>query len=79
MAAIAKQYGLNLKAGVDPILVAVGQRPINFNQQAGRGYSGVLKYAKGGIVGPEAYALATGGLIVDERSETFDRTAVYAA
>jgi TP901 family phage tail tape measure protein len=61
VAAIAAAYGVKLKAGVDPILIAVGGRTVNLNQQPGRTYTGVQAFAAGGVVGPGAYALATGG------------------
>lgn len=52
VAAIAQQYGISLAGGINPILTGLGKRPINFNQQPGRTYGGVLEYYSGGYTGP---------------------------
>lgn len=49
VAGIAAQYGVELASGINPVLSALGKRPINVNQQAGRGYTGLTEYANGGI------------------------------
>lgn len=56
VAAIAAQYGVELVAGVNPVLVALG-RPGILAGTSGR----ARHYAKGGMVEPNGYALASGG------------------
>ena len=79
VAAIAEQYGVKLAKGVDPILVSLGRPGILAGTSGRRLRNSVQRYAKGGVVSPDAYALATGGLIVEEAPAAFDPTAVHAA
>jgi TP901 family phage tail tape measure protein len=49
VAEIARQYGVELAAGINPILASIGGRTVNLNQKAGRGYTGPTAFDKGGF------------------------------
>jgi TP901 family phage tail tape measure protein len=58
---IANQYGINLASGINPILRSLGKAQVVMNQQAGRTYAGVTKYADGGFEDHSAQIAAAGG------------------